>query len=150
MYYLKQQDFIGKFSLPIVVPTLTPKLNQIIEQEEKEMFTYTMGELGKVMYADLDPFGNPQAPRFIQLNPYSYPAILRLTYCRISKHLDSTPTPQGNISPDKSPSANIALDSIWDEGIYYAEELRKYISQNSLVYPEFCLCNCLTLRKSII
>ena len=150
MYYLKQQDFIGRFSLPIVVPTLTPKLNQIIEQEEKEIFTYTMGELGKVMYADLDAFGNPQAPRFIQLNPYAYPAILRLTYCRISKHLDSTPTPQGNISPDKSPSANIALDSIWDEGIYYAEELRKYISQNSLVYPEYCLCNCTTLRKSII
>jgi|GEM_PF-6398503 hypothetical protein len=150
MFYLKQQDFFGKFSLPIVIPTMNPKINQIIEQEEKEMFTYIMGELGKLMYADLDISGNPQTARFIQLNPYVYPAILRLTYCRIAKHFDNTPTPQGNVSPDKSPSANIALDSIWDEGIYYAEELRKYISENSLVYPEFCLCNCKSLRKSII
>jgi len=150
MFYLKQPDFIGKFTLPAVIANLNARINAIIEQEEKEMFTYSMGELGKVMYNDLDTNGNPQAARFVTLNPYVKPVILRLTYATIAKHFDQTPSPQGNISPDKNPSANISLDSIWDEGIYYAEELRKYIIDNHAVYPEFCLCNCKPLRKSLI
>lgn len=148
-YYLKQSDFTGEVRLPIVQTQTQAYIEDVVKMREKDAIRYVIGnDLGNAFIGDLDTNGNPVSPRFISLDAYLRPAVLRLTYIEIQKSLNSPPTPIGNVDLNDK-KALAFLPQLNDLACDYGEACRKYICDNASLYPEFCTCNLKNLRKSI-
>ena len=150
MLYIKQADLVGYLSIANTYPQVRSKVEDIIEQTSHDMIRYVIGnKLGSLFIADLDAFGNPVTLRFVNLNSVLYGAVLYLTIVQVTPHVAAITAPIGQITPDKNQTAITQLAYLWDKGIDLARDTRKYLCENSAIYPEYCECNVEYLKKSI-
>lgn len=152
MFYLKNTDFVGIFELPATF--FQPQIESRIEQRERVNIEYVLTkDLGEAFYTDLDASGNPQALRFQNIDNLVRNAILGLTFIEVFTFLKNINSPIGIASVKKEvvnryPYEELAL--IYDESINNAKLLRKYIVQNSSVYPEYCSCCASEFRRFLL
>lgn len=150
--YLKATDFNGYIPLP---KTNNPNLSTIIEDNinalELDMIRLTIGnDLGNLFYSDLDPSYNPVTSRFVALNPYLKLAVSYLTYYKLQTVIAGIVTIYGTKEPTDNKEARSLNTYIWNKAIDYVTDCRQYILQNRSIYPEFCTCNVMNLRKSLL